>query len=208
MDTHLTKNEQKLQYLLLSKDFSSLSTSEKSFVLSISSESEYKLEREVIKSANKLFDDLKTAKPLPLVIPSLKKDNHKQIPFYQALLMVAATIAIMFFVLPFKSNNNNRNNSKTQYIVKTDTVEIQKEVLMHDTIYKIIEKPVYINKEVIVKSDLCVESIKEEPRLFKKSNSDAITTQLFESTLTNKGTSLKDDNVKSLVLEYAPNLGN
>jgi hypothetical protein len=121
-------------------------------------------------------------------------------PVYQTIMAVAATVIFMLIIFPLNKINNV--TSIPEYIVKTDTIEIQKEIIKYDTVYQTIEKPIYIEKEVTVENNSnCTESIQEAPRLLN-SNTNMSLPELTENTITNKGTSLKDDNLSSLLVEF------
>jgi hypothetical protein len=202
MDKHLTLNESKLQDLLHAKDYSGLNRKEVEFVLMQSSKEDYVLERAVILNAKTLFHEDQDVKPAPLVIPL--SSNHirlnKEMPIYQSLLLVAATIIIMLMIFPV-NNNTIIDGTKTEYIVNTDTIKIEKEVIKYDTIYQTVEKPIYINKEIYVESKPCSEPIREEPRLLN-SNSTFSLPELTQNSVSNNGKSMKDDNVSSLIVEF------
>jgi len=57
-------------------------------------------------------------------------------------------------------------------------------------------------KNQFSQSSPCTVPIKEEPRLFKVNNENNAPSQISESTIENKGTSLKDDNLLSLIMAY------
>ena len=202
MDKHLTPTESKLHDLLNEKDYSDLSNTEVEFVLIHSSKEDYVLERAVILNAKTLFHEDEDVNPAPLIIP-LSYNNtglNKEMPIYQSLLLVAATIIIMLMIFPV-NNNTIIDGTKTEYIVNTDTIQIEKEVIKYDTIYQTVEKPIYINKEVYVQSKYCIEPIQEEPRLLN-TNTRLSLPDLTKISTSNKGSSMKDDNLSSLIVEF------
>ena len=202
MDKHLTPNESKLQDLLHAKDYSELSKDEAEFVKMQISKEDYVLQRAVILNAAALFDSDEKTTPAALIIPSNSNTVglKKQMPIYQSLLLVAATVVIMLMIFPI-NNNTIIDGTNTEYIVNTDTVQVEKEVIKYDTIYQTIEKPIYVEKEVYLQSKPCIESIQEEPRLLN-ANTTISLPELTQSSVTNKGTSMKDDNLSSLIVEF------
>ena len=203
MGKNLSKNESKLYELLQFKNFSDLDDSEQSFVLSVMTQVDYELEREVIVMASTLFENEEIVVPIPLLI--LQKPNgvlFTSMPIYQSLLAVAATVIFMLLIFPIHTEGGSFI-SKTEYIVKTDTVEIEKEIYKYDTIYQTVEKPIYIKQDVYVENNSvpCVDPIQEEPRLFQTSQTMNLP-DLTEQLITNRGTSLKDDNLSSLIVEF------
>ena len=201
MDKHLSPNESKLFDLLHTKNFSDLNSNNKAFVLKLTTQKEYELEREIILTAPQIFEDEETVKPLPLIIPAKSKGvllTH--MPLYKTLLAVAATVIFMLLIFPIHKYND-LVKTRTEYIVKMDTIEIEKQIYLHDTIYQTIEKPIYIEKQIFAESNPCVKPIDEAPRLLNSSPSlqlPELTTQIMES----KGKSLKDDNLSSLIVEF------
>jgi len=201
MDKELSKNQQELQLLLHSKNYSELNKLEKEFVLSQYTKDDYILERKVIVNAQTLFENDDVVSPIPLLIPAQKKSIlFGQIPLYQTALLVAATILFMILIRPNKLESL-KSKEVIKYIVQTDTVEIQKEVIKYDTIFRTIEKPIYINKDIYVQSKPCAEPIKEAPRLLN-SSSTIVLPELTQNNIQNKGKSMKDDNLSSLILDY------
>ena len=202
MDKHLSERENRLHELLQSKNFSELNLSDQKFVLSMMTQVDYDLEREVIVVAPFLFEDEEKAIPVPLIVPQQSKGVlFSSMPIYQSLLAVAATVIFMLLFFPIHTNGALLTN--TEYIVKTDTVEIEKEIYKYDTIYQTVEKPIYIKQDVYVdnNSTPCIDPIQEEPRLFKPSQTFSLP-ELTEAVTENKGTSLKDDNLSSLIVEF------
>jgi hypothetical protein len=200
MDKNLNKNELELQNLLETKNFDELSDSERVFVMTQMSKNDYVLSRSILLTAPTIFDDEIIPTPVPLIInKSSKATGYYQLPLYQAIMAVAATIAIMLLVLPI--NKVEQITSVPEYIVKTDTIEIEKEIIMYDTFYQTVEKPIYINRKVLVENSNCVEPIQEAPRLLN-SNEGSYLTELTQTTIENKGVSLRNDNVSSLIVEF------
>jgi len=201
MDKHLSPNESKLFDLLHTKNFSDLNSNDKTFVLNQTTQKEYELERQIILTAPLVFEDEESAKPLPLIIPTTSKGVlYTKMPFYKTLLAVAATVIFMLLIFPIHQYND-LVKFKTEYIVKTDTIEIEKQIYLHDTIYQTIEKPIYIETQIFAESNPCAKPIDEAPRLLNSSPSlqlPELTTQIMES----KGKSLKDDNLSSLIVEF------
>lgn len=203
MDKQLSSNEQSLQDLLHTKNYTDLTTTEQSVVLSLITQSEYEIERQVILAAPSIFEEEPKAVPLPLIIPQTSKGVlWSTMPVYQSLLAVAVTIIFMLLIFPIH-NESGSFETKTEYIVKVDTVEIEKEIYKYDTVYQTIEKPIYIQQAVYVESNSnpCINPIQEAPRLLH-SNPSMNLPELTEQLTENKGTSLKDDNLSSLIVEF------
>jgi len=203
MDKHLSKNESRLHELVQSKNYSELNSADQKFVLTMITQVDYELERHVIVTASTLFEDEEKAIPAPLLIPQKSSGVLlRSMPIYQSLLAVAATVIFMLLVFPIHTENGSLV-TKTEYIVKTDTVEIEKEIYKYDTIYQTVEKPIYIKQDVIVESNSnpCVSPIQEAPRLLQSSQTMRFT-DLTEQLTDTKGTSLKDDNLSSLIVEF------
>jgi len=200
MDKHLSPNESQLFDLLHTKNFSDLNSNDKTFVLKQTTQKEYELERQIILTAPQVFEGEETAKPLPLIIPTSKGVLLTNMPLYKTLLAVAATVIFMLLIFPIHKYNDIVK-TKTEYIVKTDTIEIEKQIYLHDTIYQTIEKPIYIETQLFAESNPCVKPIDEAPRLLNSSSSlqlPELTTQIMEGN----GKSLKDDNLSSLIVEF------
>jgi hypothetical protein len=188
---------------LYSKAFLELDAAELKFVLAETTELEYSLERKVIEEAATLFEDDEVVVPIPLIIPQKSKSvAFGYMPVYQSLLLVAATIIFMVLIFPIHTENGSFK-TKTEYIVKTDTVEIEKEIYKYDTIYQTVEKPIYIKQDVYVENNSvpCVNPIQEEPRLFQPSHTINLP-ELTEELTNANGRSLKDDNLSSLIVEF------
>jgi hypothetical protein len=203
MDKYLSEKESQLQGLLHSKSFSELNVAELKFVLKETTELDYVLQRKVIEEAVTIFDDDEVVAPLPLAVPQNAKGvSFGYMPIYQSLLLVAATIIFMLLIFPIHTENGTFK-TRTEYIVKTDTVEIEKEIYKYDTIYKTVEKPVYIKQDVFVESNSnpCVSPIQEAPRLLQSNSSINLPDLTVQLTM-NKGTSLKDDGLSSLIVEF------
>jgi len=203
MDKHLSKNENRFYELVQSKNYSELNSADQKFVLTMTTQVDYELERHVILTASTLFEDEEKAIPVPLFIP--QKSNGMlfvKMPIYQSLFAVAATVIFMLLVFPIHTENGSLI-TKTEYIVKTDTVEIETEIYKYDTIYHTIEKPIYIKQDVLVESNSnpCVSPIQEAPRLLQSTQNMNLP-DLTEQLTDNKGTSLKDDNLSSLIVEF------
>lgn len=200
MDKELNKSELKLQNLLETKNFEELSDSESEFVLTQMSKDGYVLSHSILLTTPSVFDDEIIPTPKPLVINNTtKRTGSYQLPLHQAIIAVAATVAIMLLVLPI--NKIEKITSVPEYIVKTDTVEIQKEIVMYDTFYQTVEKPIYIDREVLVENNNCVEPLQEEPRLLNSYSTNNLP-ELTQMSIESKGTSLKNDNVSSLIVEF------
>jgi hypothetical protein len=86
-----------------------------------------------MQTAPNLFEDEVIPVPLPLrTKKSSKKGLFFQMPIYQTIMAVAATVIFMFIIFPLNKINNV--TSIPEYIVKTDTIEIQKEIIKYYTV--------------------------------------------------------------------------
>ncbi len=201
MDKHLNSEEAKLQALLHSKSYADLSESEKTFVLKHISSADYELERMVIENTDNLFADEGHPKARPLILPARYSAGHTivQLRFYRVALGIAGILILLLLAFPALKNNYSKAQIETKYITQIDTVE--KEVLKWDTVYQIVETPIYIEKKIYVDVPLHSNETKEAPRLLN-TNSDMIIPEISNNTLSNKGTSLKDDDISSLITEF------
>ncbi len=203
MDKYLSANENRLQELLYSKAYSELNAAELEFVLTETTELDYSLERKVILEASTIFEDDEVIIPVSLTIPQKSDETtFGYMSIYQSLIVVAATVIFMLLIFPIHKTDN-AFITKTEYIVKTDTVEIEKEIYKYDTIYQTVEKPIYIKQVIFEESNPnpCVDPIREAPRLLH-SNSNLNLPELTEQLTANKGMSLKDDGLSSLIVEF------
>jgi hypothetical protein len=190
------ENNSRLIDLLEGKDFNELSVQERNWVLSQISEEEYSKQRLLILD---LSDALKPEDdnliPAPLVLPS--KGAIRTIPLYQAAMSVAAMALLLISIFSLFGNQTEIINN-TEYIVKHDTVEVEKTI--YDTVFQTIEKKIYISKEVAVPAEN-TECYIEESRLLESNPSINLPTiNLVE--IENTGTSLKDDATAILITNY------
>ncbi len=144
MEPIIQPNEWELQKLIEQKSFSELSATEKAFVEQFIHQHEYQLRHELISSTQQ--DETKF-EPKPLILP--KENNRIVVPLYQAILAVAATILVMFFLkFPYSNISSLVSSEQVRYISVTDTIkEIE---YVYDTIYEEVEKTKVVEKKVYV----------------------------------------------------------
>ena len=132
MDKHLNDNEERLFDLLDQKDFDQLTAEEKAFVEAHFSQAEYRLQRQMIRESEDLYEAV--SKAPPLVIPASGSSfAGKTIPLYQALIGIAATVALFLSIWPDQTETSQLPNSKP-VLSKTDTI-IQTQII-RDTIIR------------------------------------------------------------------------
>ena len=101
MDKQLSSNEQSLQDLLHTKNYTELTKAEQNLVLSLITQNEYEIERQVILAAPSIFEEENRTIPLPFIVPPTSKGVLlDEMPVYQSLLAVAVTIIFMLLILP------------------------------------------------------------------------------------------------------------
>ena len=197
MDKHLNQKEQQLQMLLLHKRFEALTEEERVFVLEEMTEADYRLESEIIHVAPELFDETDEHTVPPLLLPAQhKKGLSRQMPVYQTLITVAATVILMWLIIP-QSTITKVAAGEPEYVYQTDTVE--RIVVKHDTIYQTVDKPVYIEKPIYV--ELTSTPLKEEPRLLNATANIPVP-ELNRQSALNKGTSLNQDDISTLITTF------
>lgn len=182
------KQEITWQELIESKDFEQLSNSEKAFVLGISTEKEYRAERNVIIESRNITNDLA---PLPLVLPEDKRAIV--IPLYQTILAVAAAFVLGFFI--FKSDNSDIEVNLNQTMANADTVYVEKIIL--DTIIETQTQTKYVLAENEGVSQTGTTRSERTNSLF--SSQGAFEDDLSSVTLANKGTSAAKDETMILL---------
>lgn len=132
MDKHLNDNEERLFDLLDQKDFDQLTTEEKAFVEAHFSQAEYRLQRQMIRESETLYETI--SETPSLVIPVGNSSFiGKTIPLYQALIGIAATVALFLSIWPDQTENTELPNNKPA-LSKTDTI-IQTQII-RDTIIR------------------------------------------------------------------------
>lgn len=132
MDKHLNDNEERLFDLVDQKDFDQLTPEEQAFVATHFSEAEYRLQRQLISESNTLYEAV--AEVPPLVIQMAHSSVFgKQIPLYQALIGIAATIALFLSIWPDQTEKTEAQNDKPA-LSKTDTI-IQTKII-RDTVIR------------------------------------------------------------------------
>jgi hypothetical protein len=132
MDKYLNNNEERLFDLVDQKDFDQLTPEEQAFVKTHFSEAEYRLQRQLISESHTLYETV--AEVPPLVIPVTNSSVFgKQVPLYQALIGIAATIALFLSIWPTQTEKTETQNDKP-VLSKTDTI-IQTKII-RDTIIR------------------------------------------------------------------------
>jgi hypothetical protein len=132
MDKHLNNNEERLFDLVDQKDFDQLTPEEQAFVETHLSEAEYRMQRQLISESQTLYETV--AEVPPLVIPVTNASVFgKQVPLYQALIGIAATIALFLSIWPTQTEKTETQNDKP-VLSKTDTI-IQTKII-RDTIIR------------------------------------------------------------------------
>ncbi|MES2555841.1 MAG: hypothetical protein V4604_06810 [Bacteroidota bacterium] len=131
MDKHLNNTEERLFDLLDQKDFDQLTPEEQHFVETHFSQAEYRLQRQMILESGTLYEAVTEAPPL--VIPSKSSFMGTTIPLYQALIGIAATIALFLSIWPNQTEKTETSGNKPA-LSKTDTI-IQTKII-RDTIIR------------------------------------------------------------------------
>lgn len=134
MDKHLNNNEERLFDLVDQKDFEQLTAEEKAFVETHFSQEEYRLQRQMIGESASLYEETPEAPPLVIPIPAAKPSFiGTTIPLYQALIGIAATVALFLSIWPNEPETTNNSGNKPA-LSKTDTI-IQTQII-HDTVIR------------------------------------------------------------------------
>lgn len=184
-----TRKDDMWQELIEAKAFNQLSNTEKAFVLSVSSEENYRLERAVIVESKGVYV---AEEPRPLILTEKKKAVI--IPLYQALIAVAASFVVAFLL--FRSSGNSIEIVKNQPLASTDTVYVEKLVI--DTVIQTKTKYIQIaakqsNNDAIQPVSPC------ESTSSVLSNQGRFDADLSSSTIANKGTSAANDETRVLM---------
>ncbi|MCJ8289514.1 MAG: hypothetical protein HRT58_07595 [Crocinitomicaceae bacterium] len=185
-----TKNELWWQKLIESKDFDQLSNSEKAFVLGMSTENNFRLERTVLVESKIVYQEIE---PRPLILTEEKKAIV--IPLYQAILAVAASFVIGFLL--FRSDGNTTEIVNGQSLATTDTVYVEK--LVFDTIIQ--TKIEYI--QLAAKQGSTNEVQSSDNTRSVLSSQSSFEADLSSTTLANKGTSAANDETLVLMEDWA-----
>lgn len=188
-----TKKELWWQKLIESKDFNQLSNSEKAFVLGMSTENNFRLERTVLVEAKIAYQEIE---PRPLILKEEKKAIV--IPLYQTILAVAASFVIGFLL--FRSDGNTTEIVNGQSLATTDTVYVEK--LVFDTIIQ--TKIEYIQLAVKQENRNEVQSVQSSDNTSSVlSSQTSFEADLSSTTLANKGTSAANDETLVLMEDWA-----
>ena len=186
-----SKNETMWQELIESTDFDQLSNSEKAFVLGLSTEDNFRLERSILLESKTVHEEIE---PLALILEDEKKAIV--IPLYQTILAVAAAFVLGFLL--FRSNENPAKIENNQVLAKADTVYVEKLIL--DTIIQ--TKTEYIQLAA-KKSPNEVLPRQSNPSINNPSSvlssQSSFQSDLSSTTLANKGTSAANDETLTLM---------
>lgn len=178
------------QELIESKDFDQLSNSEKAFVLGISDEENYRLERTAILEARIIYSEVE---PRPLILEKEKKGIV--IPLYQTILATAASFILGFLL--FKSNQTVTEIKEKEPLAITDTVYVEKQVI--DTVIQ--TKTEYIQVASQVSPPQEASNVKAAPSAVLSTQSD-FEADLSSATLANKGKSASNDETLGLMEDW------
>ncbi|MDG1331875.1 MAG: hypothetical protein P8P74_06075 [Crocinitomicaceae bacterium] len=190
------KQEIMWQELVEAKDFDQLSNAENAFVLGISSEENYRLERSAILEAKVIYAD---ANPRPLILEEVKKGIV--IPLYQTLIAVAASFVLGFFL--FKSTQTTTETEKNPTLATTDTVYVEKQII--DTVIQTKTEYIQLAAKQTDSKAVQVQSPKAAPSAVLGNQGD-FETDLSAATLANKGKSAAKDETLIFVEDWvAPN---
>lgn len=195
METGINSPNEKLFDLIEQKDFVDLTLTEKEFVLQHISEKEYSSQRMVVKMAPAAFDEETVVIPFPLKTNPKKSESllMQSIPLYQVLL-VAAAIILLFLLVPL--NATPTESAEPNYIVKHDTIQVEK--LVHDTVFTVEEKYIPVEKIVYVNAATVVNYPKPEPRLLE-SVAGFNLPELEKENIINRGNSLSQESTAILI---------
>lgn len=147
-NSSFNSEQEKLFDLIDQKNFEQLTDSEKNFVLSFMSQSEYENRRSIISQSKSAFADDVIPLAAPLAIqPTISHAKYKRtINLYRAMLAAAALIILFLLVVPTITNNPTIKNDEV--IVQHDTVTIEKEifdtVVIEKTVPQIVKEKIYV----------------------------------------------------------------
>lgn len=186
MDKHLNDNEERLFDLVDQKEFDQLTTEEKAFVEAHFSQAEYRLQRQMIRESENLFET--DSEALPLVIPASGSSfTGKTIPLYQAFIGIAATVALFLSIWPNQTETAQLPNNKPT-LSKTDTI-IQTEVI-RDTI---IRYKNYRNSNQSVRTEQPDKQVLATQMRLLEANNSVPLPDIASEMNRPAGSSLKDD---------------
>ena len=184
------KQEIMWQELVESKDFDQLSNSEKAFVLGISNEESYSLERASILEAQMIYAEVE---PRPLILEKEKKGIV--VPLYQTVVAVAASFVLGFFL--FKSSQTSTEIGTNQALATADTVYVEKQII--DTVIQ--TKTEYIRLEAKNTTTKDIQPVTSSPSAVL-SNQTSFEADLSDATLANKGKSASNDETLVFMEEW------
>lgn len=200
--------------LLESKSFAELSANEKGLVLQEMSEAEYTLQHDLIKQAEKSFQDEPALIPLPSIQANLTEQLQKQKkrPFIGVLFLhktpTWAAAAVVLIVLLLKGFSFDIQNAESdpfsnnpKYV--TDTIYVEKEIVKRDSIFipgdtvvRYIDHPVS-NQENMVINQTENTSFSPEGINYESIDYGA----LLSGNKRSKGTPLSKDTLSQLINE-------
>lgn len=186
-----TRNEQVWQELVEAKDFDQLSNAEKAFVLGISTESNYCLERTTLLESRVIYAE---AEPRPLILEKEKKGIV--VPLYQTLISTAAAFVLGFLL--FKSAGTSTEIVQVQPMAVTDTVYVEKQIT--DTVFQ--TKTEYIQLAAKNVQSVEVQECKNVPSSVL-SNDGSFETDLSAATLANRGKSASNDETFVIMQDWS-----
>ena len=185
------KQEIMWQGLVESKDFDQLSNSEKAFVLGISNQEIYDLERASILEAQMIYAEVE---PRPLIFEKEKKGIV--VPLYQMVMAVAASFVLGFFL--FKSSQTSTEIGKNQALATTDTVYVEKQII--DTVIQTkTEYIIRLEEKENPSKDIQPATPSPSAVLSNQTNFEA---DLSDATLANKGKSASNDETLVFMEEW------
>ncbi|MCH2232118.1 MAG: hypothetical protein MK105_17405 [Crocinitomicaceae bacterium] len=193
MDRYLNRNEEQIQRLIETKQFSELSLDEKDVILSQMSEHEYKLAGLAIFESKSAYRELEAK---PLILPTQKREARIAIPLWQAAASVAAAVLISFFV--FRTEKIVEVQVGDGLMAKNDTIYMEKSIV--DTVFKYETK--YIDRIIESSSVSRINDAPVDNQLIKLRSNSFSTQELADldpSKLQNKGQSVANDETFSLI---------
>lgn len=192
MEKYLNDAEERLFELLESTDFDQLSAEDSAFVEQHLSRADYELQRRVITESQHAFPPPPQAKPLRL---APVRFIGRTVPLYQALLSVAATVALFLFLWPESVQPKEQSTSHPQQLVSADTIVQTK--IVTDTVIRYIERERAKNHSTTATSPETV--IDADPMRVWEAGAielPAITEELVKT----KGSSLQEDTATKTIL--------
>jgi len=191
MKKNLNDQQEKLQALLESKAFETLSDDERVFVLNHLSKEEYILQRTILIESKQLHD---AYEPRPLLLNDKKRGVV--IPLYQAIGGIAAAVIISFFI--FRSETTIVLPEEETILAQTDTIYVDK--MLIDTVVEYRTK--YLERDSQSTYSGEVNPAKLDNNIPAVNFSAPALPQLSSMDLTNKGSAGINDGSISLLNDY------